>query len=267
MNSLSHSSSEEPTGIRLQKVLAGAGFGSRRKCEEMIDHGRVSVAGVLVETQGMRVDPENDVIRVDGKRIAAPTGTVVIAMNKPRGVLTAMSDDRGRVCVGDLLNDSPLAALGTGLFHVGRLDSDTDGLLLLTNDGDLGHLLTHPSFGVNKTYVAKVQGELRTADIAKIGKGILVDDRVVNVSKPRLRASRTGESVIELTIHEGRKHIVRRLLANAGFPVLTLTRTKFGSIEVAGLPNGAMRQLDDGEISSLFDSVENESDAGQPVKT
>jgi len=227
----------------------------------------VSVAGVPVEVQGMRVDPQNDVIRVDGKRIAAPMGTVVIAMNKPPGVLTAMSDDRGRRCVGDLLADSPLAALATGLFHVGRLDSDTDGLLLLTNDGDLGHLLTHPSFGVNKTYVAKVQGELRTADIAKIGKGILVDDRVVEVSKPRLRASRTGESVIELTIHEGRKHVVRRLLANAGFPVLTLTRTKFGSVDVVGLSNGAMRQLDDGEISALFDSVENESNEGQSLNT
>lgn len=259
MNSSSRLLSEEPTGIRLQKVLASAGFGSRRKCEELIDTGRVSVGGVLVETQGMRVDAQNDVIRVDGKRIVAPAGTVVIALNKPIGVLTAMSDDRGRRCVGDLLSDSPLSTIGTGLFHVGRLDSDTDGLLLLTNDGDLGHLLTHPSFGVNKTYVATVQGDLRTTDVHRIGNGVLVDDRVVEVAKPRLRASRAGESVIELTIHEGRKHVVRRLLANAGFPVLTLTRTRFGPIEVAGLVAGAMRPLTNEEVSSLFDSVEQQS--------
>ncbi len=259
MNSSNPSPSEEPTGIRLQKVLATAGFGSRRKCEELIENGRVSVAGVTVDTQGKRVDPMTDVIRVDGKRIAAPTGTVVIAMNKPRGVLTAMSDDRDRRCVGDLLRESAVASLGTGLFHVGRLDSDTDGLLLLTNDGDLGHLLTHPSFGVHKTYVATVSGEMRTADVTRIGKGVLVDDRVVDVTKARLRGSRSGESLIELTIHEGRKHIVRRLLANSGFPVLTLTRTKFGPIDVAGLGIGELRVLNDAEISSLFDSVETQT--------
>jgi 23S rRNA pseudouridine2605 synthase len=256
MSSSNLSHSEEPGGVRLQKVLAAAGFGSRRKCEELIDQGRVSVDGVRVETQGMRVDPHQNVVRVDDKRIAAPEGTVVFALNKPRGVLTAMSDDRSRRCVGDLVAESEIAAGVNGLFHVGRLDSETDGLLLLTNDGDLGHLLTHPSFGVNKTYVAGVKGQLRAADVARIGKGILVDDRVVEVTKPRLIGTRAGESVIELTIHEGRKHVVRRLLANAGFPVETLTRTRFGPIDVKGLAAGELRQLSTEQISSLYDAVE-----------
>lgn len=242
--------SGEPEGIRLQKVLAAAGYGSRRRCEELINDGRVSVNGELVIEQGLRVDPLTAIIRIDGERIAVPDGSTVLAMNKPRGVLTAMSDDRGRRCVGDMVTHKDR------MFHVGRLDADTDGLLLLTNDGDLAHKLTHPSFGVDKTYVAQVAGVMGTGDVRRLRKGVPLDGINVNVTAARIRDAHSGRSIVELTIHEGRKHVVRRLLDELGFPVITLTRIRFGPIELKSLPMGAIRTLSDDEAALLYDAVD-----------
>ncbi len=241
-------------GVRLQKVLAAAGFGSRRKCEEIIIHGRVTVNGSVVDVLGARVDPVRAVIRVDGERIGAPPASQVFALNKPRGVITAMSDPHGRACVGDLVADSRINT--QGLFHVGRLDADTDGLLLLTNDGDLAHRLTHPSFGVFKTYVVTTAPQFSPTELARLRKGIVIDDRAVEVSRARLLAATKQNSLVEVQIHEGRNRIVRRIWDELGLPVHRLTRTAFGSAELGGLGPGAIRQLSDSEVASLYDHAD-----------
>lgn len=258
MNSSNRGSDASAEGVRLQKVLAAAGFGSRRRCEALIDEGRVSVDGKIVTHQGVRVKPSEVVIRVDDERIAAPAGTVVLAMNKPVGVLTAMSDDRGRPCVGDIVFESEFG-IGSGvhqLAHVGRLDQDTEGLLLLTNDGDLSHLLTHPSYGVPKTYVAGVNGVMRPGDIKRLKQGVKVDDQKVVVSQAKILDTSHIGSLVELTIHEGRNRIVRRLLSELGFPVKSLIRTKFGSVNLGRLQSGDIRSLSEAEIAALMDSAE-----------
>jgi len=161
------------SGIRLQKVLAQAGIGSRRACEELIEQGRVSVDGNVVRGQGLRVDPETAAIHVDGERVPTAADTVVMVLNKPRGVLTTMHDDLGRPCVGDYV-----AGRNERLFHVGRLDADTEGLLLLTNDGLLSQHITHPSHGVAKTYLATVPGPIARDVGRRLKAGIMIDDRV-----------------------------------------------------------------------------------------
>lgn len=258
MNSLNPMSDPSAEGVRLQKVLAAAGYGSRRRCEELIDAGRVSVDGKQIRHQGVRVDPAKAVIRVDGERIAAPAGTVVLALNKPLDVLTAMSDERGRPCVGDILNDSEYG-IGSGfhqLFHIGRLDADTAGLLLFTNDGDLGHLLSHPSHGVAKTYVAGVSGVMRPGDLKRLKQGVPIDGKKVDVDSVKLLDTNASESLVELTIHEGRNRIVRRAFAELGFPVVTLIRTRFGSVQLGRLRAGDIRALSEDEIARLMDSAE-----------
>jgi 23S rRNA pseudouridine2605 synthase len=233
--------------IRLQKVLAAAGLGSRRKCEEFIVQGRVTVDDVVVDELGARVNPTAQVIRVDGVRIAQAQGKVVFALHKPLGVVTTMSDPQGRPCVGDLV-----AHLDQRLFHVGRLDADTSGLLLLTNDGDLAQRLGHPSFGVAKTYVAKVSGAIEER---RLTEGVPVDGRVVEVTGCRVRSRGPRESVVELTIHEGRNRIVRRLLEQLGHPVIELARTQVGPVRLAGLPVGGVRALDNRELGELYSQV------------
>mgnify|MGYP003417871188 FL=1 len=258
MNSSNRGSNPSAEGTRLQKVLAAAGFGSRRRCEQLIDEGRVSVDGKIVTHQGVRVNPREVVIRVDDQRIAAPADTVVLAMNKPVGFLTAMSDDRGRPCVGDIVYESEFG-VGSGvhqLAHVGRLDADTEGVLLFTNDGDLSHLLTHPSFGVSKTYVAGVTGVMRPGDIKRLKQGIKIDDRPVVVESAKILDTSHIGSLVELTIHEGRNRIVRRLLAELGFPVESLIRTRFGSVNLGRLRSGDIRSLSEAEIAGLMDAAE-----------
>lgn len=240
-------------GIRLQKVLAAAGFGSRRRCEALIDDARVTVDGQLVLAQGTRVTP-GQVIRVDGERIAAPAGAAVFALNKPRGIITAMSDDRGRANVGELLAANRFTKNYPQLFHVGRLDADTDGLLLITNDGQLANHLTHPTSGVEKTYVATVAGKAGPNLLKQLKDGVRIDDRKVEVRRVKIRQADANRSMIELVIHEGRKHIVRRLLAEAGYPVKTLTRTKFGPVRLEGLGTGEFRRLTEAQVSALYDA-------------
>jgi 23S rRNA pseudouridine2605 synthase len=241
---------EERQGERLQKVLARAGVGSRRVCEDMIAAGRVSVNGEPVRVQGLRVDPRRDRIAVDGVRIEVRDNRVTYALNKPPGVLTAMSDDRGRATVGDLVGD-----LAPGLVHVGRLDQDTEGLLLLTTDGELAHRLAHPSYEVKKTYLAQVSGSVPRDLGRRLRKGIELEDGPVAVDSFQLMDTHAGQSVVEVVLHEGRKHIVRRLLAEVGLPVNRLTRTAVGPIELARMRTGTIRKLTRSEVGALHELV------------
>jgi 23S rRNA pseudouridine2605 synthase len=241
---------EEHEGERLQKVLARAGVGSRRVCEDMIEAGRISVNGAVVRVQGMRVDPQRDKIAVDGVRIEPRDDRVTYALNKPSGVITAMSDDRDRPTVGDLVGD-----LAPGLVHVGRLDQDTEGLLLLTNDGELAHRLAHPSYEVRKTYLAQVSGSVPRDLHRRLRAGVDLDDGPVKVDSFRVVDTHAGQSVVEVVLHEGRKHIVRRLLKEVGLPVSRLTRTAVGPIELQRMRSGSIRKLTRQELGTLQELV------------
>jgi 23S rRNA pseudouridine2605 synthase len=240
----------ERTGERLQKVLARAGVASRRVVEEMIDQGRISVNGRPVSVQGMRVDPQTDKIAVDGVRIALSDDTVTYALNKPFGVITAMSDDRGRPTVGDMVGD-----LAPGLVHVGRLDQDTEGLLLVTNDGELAHRLAHPSYEVRKTYLAQVSGSVPRDLARRLRGGVELEDGPVAVDSFQVVDTHAGQSVVEVVLHEGRKHIVRRLLAQVNLPVSRLTRTAVGPISLQRMRTGTIRRLTRQEIGQLEELV------------
>jgi len=239
-----------PGGVRLQKVLAEAGIGSRRHCEELIGAGRVEVDGQTVRRFGARVDPEHQVIKVDGKRIPAKPGLVYLAFNKPPKVLTAMSDDRGRKTVTDYLGDR-----SERLFHIGRLDYDTEGLMLLTNDGELAHRLAHPSFEVAKTYLAEVTGPVPKDLGRRLQAGIELDDGVATADRFRVIDRSGNRTLVEITLHEGRKHIVRRMLAATGHPVSRLVRTDVGPIRLGNLKPGASRDLTTREIGDLYAAV------------
>jgi 23S rRNA pseudouridine2605 synthase len=239
-----------PGGVRLQKILAEAGVGSRRHCEELIGAGRVEVDGQVVRRFGARVDPERQVIKVDGKRIPAKPGLVYLAFNKPPKVLTAMSDPRGRRTVADFLGDR-----AERLFHIGRLDYDTEGLMLLTNDGELAHRLAHPSFEVAKTYLAEVTGPVPKDLGRRLATGIELDDGVATADRFRV-IDRSGQrALVEITLHEGRKHIVRRMLAETGHPVSRLVRTDVGPIRLGNLKPGDSRELTTREIGELYATV------------
>jgi len=237
---------QEP-GIRLQKVLASAGIGSRRACEQLIDEGRVEVDGQVVLEQGMRVDPSSSVIKVDGMRIPTAPGHVVLAMNKPRGVHSTMTDERGRPCVGDYLRGRK-----ERLFHVGRLDADTEGLLLFTNDGELAQRLSHPSHGVDKTYLAQVRGTIPRDLGRRLRDGVELEDGFVRVDRFKVVTSAPGRALVEVVLHEGRKHVVRRLLAEVGHPVEGLVRVKVGPIGLGDLRSGKVRTLTLTEVGELY---------------
>ena len=238
-------------GIRLQKVLADAGVGSRRACEELIEAGRVEVDGTTVRTQGMRVDPDRAVVKVDGMRVVTARERVYLALNKPRGVLTTMQDDRGRPCVGDLV-----ANREARLFHVGRLDAETEGLLLLTNDGDLAHLLTHPSQGVPKVYLADVTGTVSRDELRALRAGVDLDDGPAAADAVRIVGSGAGRTLLELQIHEGRNRIVRRMCDAIGHPVQQLVRTHIGPVSLGSLKPGRTRRLTAAEVGGLFRAAE-----------
>ncbi len=239
-----------PGGVRLQKVLAAAGVGSRRYCEELIGAGRVEVDGEIVRRFGARVDPQHQVIRVDGRRIPASEDLVYIALNKPAGVLTSMSDSRGRKTMADLLGD-----VDERLFHVGRLDYDTEGLMLLTNDGELAHRLAHPRFGVPKTYLAEVSGPVPKDLGRQLITGIELEDGVASADKFRVVEQVGGRALVEITLHEGRKHIVKRMLAAAGHPVSRLVRTQVGPVSLGSQRPGTTRRLTTKEVGDLYAAV------------
>ena len=244
------SESSESGRIRLQKVLAAAGLGSRRACEELIADGRVTVDGEVAEL-GTRVDPQTAVIHVDGDRVIVRDDLVYIALNKPRGVLSAMSDSRGRRTVGDLVGDRP-----ERLFHVGRLDADSEGLLLLTNDGELAHRLMHPSFGVLKTYLATVPGPVAKQVGRQLRAGVELEDGPAAVDSFRVVQTHGKQAIVEVVLHEGRKHIVRRLLAEVGHPVSRLVRTRIGPVHLGGQRAGTLRPLTRSELADLHKLAE-----------
>jgi 23S rRNA pseudouridine2605 synthase len=239
-----------PGGVRLQKVLAAAGVGSRRHCEEMIGAGRVEVDGQTVRRFGARVDPEHQIIRVDGKRIPSRQDIVYLAFNKPPKVLTSMSDDRGRKTITDFLGDR-----AERLFHVGRLDYDTEGLMLLTNDGELAHRLAHPSYEVAKTYLADVPGPVPRDLGRRLATGVELEDGVAVADRFRVLEQAGSHALVEITLHEGRKHIVRRMLAEVGHPVTRLVRTTVGPVKLGGLRPGKTRDLTTKEIGELYAAV------------
>lgn len=235
----------DPEGIRLQKLLASAGVGSRRVCEQMITEGRVEVDGQVVTELGVRINSEQ-VVHVDGVRVTLDETRVYLAFNKPLNVVTSMNDDLGRIDIGDYFGDRK-----ERLFHVGRLDSDTEGLLLLTNDGDLAHRLQHPKYGVLKTYLAQIRGPVPRDLGKKLREGIELEDGPVKVDSFRVVDSQPGKAIVEVILHEGRKHIVRRMLAEAGHPVLSLVRTQIGPIRLGDTKPGKFRRLTKGEVGDL----------------
>jgi 23S rRNA pseudouridine2605 synthase len=244
---MSNSLPEKQTeGVRLQKVLAAAGLGSRRACEELIAAGRVSVDGKVVRGQGMRVDPRTAVVSVDGARINVREDLVYLALNKPRGVLSTMSDPEGRPTVGDYV-----AERSQRLFHVGRLDAETEGLLVLTNDGDLAHRLTHPSFEVPKTYLAEVSGPIPRSLGRQLREGVELEDGLIKVDSFAVVDVAAGRAVVELVLHEGRNHLVRRLLDAVDHPVSRLVRTAIGPVKLGHQRQGTVRKLTQHEIGDL----------------
>lgn len=240
----------DPGGIRLQKLLATAGFGSRRACEKLIEDGRVEVDEQVVTELGVRVDPSRQVVRVDGDRVVVDTDKVYLAFNKPAGVLSTMQDDEGRPCLSDYVGH-----LSQRLFHVGRLDQDTEGLLLLTNDGDLAHRLQHPAYGVPKTYVAQVHGAVGKDVGKRLRDGVQLEDGLAKADSFKLVDSLPGRSIVEVVLHEGRKHIVRRMLDEVGYPVEMLARTQVGPIRLAELRPGKYRSLSAEEVAQLYRSA------------
>ncbi len=238
-------------GIRLQKVLAQAGVASRRASEQLITDGRVEVNGAIVTLLGSRVDPERDVIRVDGERVPVDVGKVYLALNKPRGVVSTMSDPEGRRTLADYVQDRE-----ERLYHVGRLDTDTEGLILLVNDGEFAHRMTHPSYGVSKTYVAEVNGPIARTVGRRLVNGVELEDGPAKADAFKILQQNNDKALVEIVLHEGRKHIVRRLLAEVGHPVQKLVRTAIGPIRLADLRPGAVRPLTQQELGTLLDAVE-----------
>ena len=233
-----------PSGERLQKVLAQAGLGSRRTCEELIADGRVTVNGE-VATLGTRADPESDAIEVDGARIGVRQGLVHYLLNKPAGVVTTASDPQGRPTVVGLVPAEPR------VFPVGRLDADTEGLLVLTNDGELAHRLTHPSFGVDKEYLAEVAGTPSRGALRRLREGVDLDD---GPTAPA-RVSLVGSHMVRITIHEGRNRQVRRMCEAVGHPVRRLVRVRIGPLADRRLPPGEWRPLTQAEVRALERAV------------
>lgn len=245
-------SDELHEGIRLQKVLAQAGVASRRAAEEMIDEGRVEVNGEIIITQGRRVDPEHDEIRVDGSRIPTARRHLYYVLNKPRGVVSTMDDPDGRPCLADLEG----VPHNERLFHVGRLDTETEGLILLTNDGEFGNRMSHPSYKVLKSYLAEVEGHVDDKVIRRLAKGLTLDDGPVKPDSVRLVQASETKSLVEVSLHEGRNRIVRRMMDSVAHPVRKLSRTAIGPVRVGRLGVGDMRPLSREELGKLFDIVD-----------
>jgi 23S rRNA pseudouridine2605 synthase len=250
-----HSPADAADGlVRLQKLLAQSGVASRRRCEELMLAGLVEVDGEVVTRLGTKVDPRTALIRVEGRRLPPVSPHVYLVLNKPRGVVSTMSDPQGRPTLADIVADRP-----GRLFHVGRLDTDTEGLIILTNDGDFAQRLAHPSYEVDETDVAEVEGVPSRATLRDLRAGVTLEDGPVRPSSVRL-VSRSGEgrharAIVELVIHEGRNRIVRRLLDAVGHPVRRLTRTRIGPVGVGDLRTGQLRELSRDELGALLDAA------------
>jgi 23S rRNA pseudouridine2605 synthase len=233
---------------RLQKVLAAAGVASRRNCEQLIAEGRVTVNGEIAHL-GDKIDPATDVVHLDGERINVDPRRLYVLLNKPRGVVTTADDPQGRPTVVDLVN------LPQRLFPVGRLDQDTEGLLLLTNDGELAHALTHPSFEVERIYVALVPGPVRKNVLAAIRAGIELEDGLAKPKRARVLEEERSKALLEIVMTEGRKREVRRMLGAHGLTVERLARVSFGGLDLGDLRQGKWRFLTPPEVSALHAAV------------
>jgi pseudouridine synthase len=237
----------EPQGIRLQKVMAAAGVASRRVSEQLIEAGRVEVNGEVVTELGRRIDPENDLVSVDGAAVQLDPDKRYVMLNKPTGIVSSLADQHGRP---DL--QRYVSQYEERLFNVGRLDAETSGLLILTNDGDLAHVLAHPSFGVLKTYIAKVEGRVSPQTISKLTKGIELEDGPIAADKARLLDVEQESSMVEITLHSGRNRIVRRMLDEVGHPVIDLVRRSFGPLNLGTLKQGGLRDLTKVELGQIL---------------
>lgn len=224
--------------VRLQKFMADCGVASRRACEALIDEGRVKVNGKIVKAQGVKIDPINTKVEVDNELISAAKTKTYLAFNKPAGILSTMSDPEGRPSLQDFFGSWP-----DRLFHVGRLDKESEGLIILTNDGQWAHESTHPSFGVEKTYLVQTEEPISRSAFQNLVEGVELDD---GLAKP-ISVARRG-AMIEVVIHEGRNQIVRRMFDALGYPVERLIRTAIGSIKLGELPPGKWRSLNSVEL-------------------
>jgi 23S rRNA pseudouridine2605 synthase len=242
-----------PDGVRLQKVLSQAGIASRRVAERMIVDGRVEVDGQIITELGTRVDPAEAVIRVDGVRVQIDDEMMYLALNKPIGMYSTMSDELGRPCLGDVVEHRVRG--NKKLFHVGRLDADTEGLILLTNDGELAHRLMHPSYEVPKTYLATVTGRVPKGLGNTLREGVELDDGPAKIDDFALVDMVPGKSLVRVTLHEGRNRIVRRLLEHVGFPVENLVRVALGGVTLGEQKIETIRVLTRKEVGELYKAV------------
>ena len=237
-------------GVRLQKVIAAAGWASRRGAEQMIVDGRVEVNGRTVTELGTRVDPTRDQVRVDGERLPPARHHVYLALNKPSGVVSTLDDPEGRPTL-----TSYIPRKAGRVFHVGRLDAETSGLIILTNDGEFSQRISHPSFEIEKVYAAEVQGVMDNAAVRRLTRGINLEDGFVRPDKVRVLSRSATKTALEITLHSGRNRVVRRLLEAIGYPVQRLTRLRVGPVTLGSLPVGETRELTAREIGALLDDA------------
>ncbi|MDN6024939.1 pseudouridine synthase [Bifidobacterium mongoliense] len=238
-------------GIRLQKLLAQAGFGSRRKCEEIIQEGRVEVDGELTTELGTRVDPGQQQIRVDGSRIRLDTRHITLALNKPKRVLSTMDDPKGRFTLRDIVGDRY-----ERIFHMGRLDYDSEGLILMTNDGELSQHVMHPRYEVEKTYIATLEGRIGGNVCRRlVSQGVRLDDGLIKLDHCAIIDGNRDTTIVKVVLHSGKNRIVRRIFGAIGFPVKRLVRTQIGPIKLGDLKPGSYRVLSVTEVRSLSKEV------------
>ncbi|MWB99892.1 pseudouridine synthase [Agromyces seonyuensis] len=255
---------DEPTGVRLQKVLSAAGVASRRVAEDLIAAGRVAVNGEIVSELGRRIDPETDEVEVDGSAVQLDVSKKYYVLNKPTGVVSSMLDDHGRRDLREFTDD-----LEERVYNVGRLDAETSGLLVLTNDGELAHVLAHPSFGVEKTYIAKVKGRLLPGTLQRLKQGIELEDGPISIDRGKILQQGSDErfTLVEVTLHSGRNRIVRRMLDAVGHPVVELVRRQFGPLHLGTLRAGQLRELTKIERGALLTIVRRAKTGETPATT
>ncbi|MCX5887010.1 MAG: pseudouridine synthase [Proteobacteria bacterium] len=249
---------------RIQKYLSHAGISSRREAEKLIQEGRVAVNGKRVETLGMKIDPEKDKVKVDNKLVSL-TRKIYILLHKPKQYITSLHDPQGRPVIMDLLPE-----LGTKVFPVGRLDYDAEGLILLTNDGDLAQKLQHPKYRIPRTYLVKVKGIPDPKDLTPLTKGIKLEDGFTLPATVKKMKDGKNNSWIEITVREGRNRLIKRMFAKIGFPVLKLIRTEFAGLKVRGLPLGHFCFLNHSEVTrlisiSLYPQISHQSKKVEPT--
>lgn len=237
--------------IRLNKLIADAGVASRRAADKLIEQGRVTIDGVVVKELGVKVDPKINHIQVDGETLLLSESKTYLAFNKPRGVISTMFDPEGRECLGDFFNKK-----SERLFHVGRLDKESEGLILLTNDGNFSHRATHPSFGLEKRYLVEIEGNFDKRHLDQLLEGVNLEDGFARALKAELvRSVSKNHHWVDIVIHEGRYHIIRRLLESLELKVLRLIRTEFGPVKLSEMKSGRHRPLNNQELVKLFTTL------------